>query len=322
MAGNALGNVLLFQGPLSGMLLAIAGIAKVFFRPAEIKRTGFAKLISAYLHEPSEAAISVCWMGLATAELSLAAWLLSGLQPALSGTTGICFGTLSLLYVLWLLRYQRSASCGCFSANTPVSWRTFARSCCLIAMMCAYTYVGFSASMAYSIAIPSLKVSTVLFAEIITIALLSDELRGFRRELKLTIASITYSLHAMITSQKSSLPDLAKSSWTEAFEQLERGGVTDPELLQSWRHGRWRLSEYRASWNEGSVAVIGAEYPGGNPEWSRIIVIDESESEPRILMVLDSTVARDLEMHVKVPTFDRLSLQTHKAVRAESQLNL
>ncbi len=322
MTGAGFSAVLFFQGPLVGLLLATAGVAKTLARPADIARTGFAKLLNMHLRKPSSVTIRACWMGLAAVELCLAAWLLSGSQAAVAGTVGVAFGLLSVFYLRWVMRHERSASCGCLGTGTPVSWRTITRSCLLVLMMVGYTYGGVSTAATYDKVTISFKITALLLAETGIIALVSDELRVFRRKVRLGLSGVAYSLRARIANREAPDWNLEESAWRKILAQLEIDGITGEELVQSWRDGRWQLVEYRASLDEVKVTVIGAEFLGMRPHWIRIFVVDESQTEPRILIAWDSVVARDFEMREIDIASDPLRVPADKAQKTRAELRL
>jgi hypothetical protein len=322
VTGAGFSAVLFFQGPLVGVLLATAGIAKIIARPADITRTGFARLLSTHLRKPSPITIRVCWMGLAAVELCLAGWLLSGSQKAAAGAVGAVFGLLSLFYLRWVMRHERSASCGCLGTGTPVSWRTIARSCLLVLMMVGYTYGGVSTTTTYDNVTISFKITALLLAEAGIIALVSDELRVFRREVRLGLSNVVYSLRAMIASRDAPDWNPQESAWTKILARLESDGLTGEELVQSWRDGPWQLAEYRAWLGEAKVTVIGAEFLGMRPHWIRIFVVDESQTEPRILIAWDSAVAHDLEIQEIDIAPNPPTVPVDKAEKTRAELKL
>jgi hypothetical protein len=273
---------------LAGVLL-LSVTAKLIASPAEIGQTGIwvlaQRLRQIYPRAPMMSERSA-WTGIAVVEGGLAAILIIGWLPRVGGGATAVLAAAFLVYSSWLLRHDRSASCGCFGARTPVTWKTVWRASVIGLIACGYcvaTYANWDGHTSWSIAL------VVLGAEVAVLAGLSDELRPSLRRFKLACQRLGGWLGAVTTDIEAVRRDIERHEfWRDVVAP-----TFDPVFVSGWRAKRWYVAEYASMWYEEDVVIVASEYVGAQPPWMRIVVLREgAPNRIEMLGSWDSAVAR------------------------------
>lgn len=242
------------QAPLLAALL-LGGCA------AKVRRTISARSVAAEmgptllfpirLRRPAAIVVCVCELALGVGLLVTVGGFGAG-APALvfRWLTVVLFGT--AVGALYELRSrQPEAGCGCFGdlSDTPVGWRTLARS----ALLCAAAVASVSAPALHRPALAghAMVVLPVLAAELCVLAALSPELGevmvrlGYSEPCEIRRLPVEHSLARLRSSRQ----------WRE-----HRHNLITREPVDVWREGCWRFAAFPGMLASRRVEVVFAVY--------------------------------------------------------------
>lgn len=242
------------QAPLLAALL-LGGCA------AKVRRTISARSVAAEmgptllfpirLRRPAAVVVCVCELALGVGLLVTVAGFGTG-APALAFRvlTVVLFGT--AVGALHELRSrQPGAGCGCFGdlSDTPVGWRTLARS----ALLCVAAVVSVSAPSLHKPpqAVHVIVMLAVLGAELCVLAALSPELGevmvrlGYSEPCEIRRLPVEHSLARLRSSRQ----------WRE-----HRHNLITKEPVDVWREGCWRFAVFPGMLASRRVHVVFAVY--------------------------------------------------------------
>ena len=242
------------QAPLLAALL-LGGCAAKVHRTISARsiatEIGPTLLFPVRLRRPAAVVLCFCELALGVGLLVTVGGLGSGL-PALvfRSLTVVLFGT--AVGALYELRSrQPEAGCGCFGdlSDTPVGWRTLARS----ALLCAAAIVSVSAPPLHKPSSAGLAIVmlAVLGAELCVIAALSPELGevmvrlGYSEPCEIRRLPVEHSLARLRSSRQ----------WRE-----HRHNLITKEPVAVWREGCWRFAVFPGILASRRVEVVFAVY--------------------------------------------------------------
>ena len=242
------------QAPLLAALL-LGGCAAKVHRTISARsiatEIGPTLLFPVRLRRPAAVVLCVCELALGVGLLVTVGAFGAGL-PALvfRSLTVVLFGT--AVGALYELRSrQPEAGCGCFGdlSDTPVGWRTLART----ALLCAAAVVSVSAHALHkpSSAGQAIVMLAVLGAELCVLAALSPELGevmvrlGYSEPCEIRRLPVEHSLARLRSSRQ----------WRE-----HRHNLITKEPVDVWREGCWRFAVFPGVLASRRVEVVFAVY--------------------------------------------------------------
>lgn len=251
-------------------LLGWAGAVKLrgLRTEQQVKRNALSRIVG-------EAHASTVWRLVGGLELVVgAALLLPPVHPAKTGAAAVlCAGFLG--YLGYAKLAAPDASCGCLSAKlAPVSWRSFARACLLLAA----SLLSFGYATAWwpsSVATDPLPAVAVLLAELALCGAFSVELDDYwlvpLRKLRVRLTHPLANNVATVPLEAT----VEQLHLSEAYRQF--GAMITSDVLDSWEDGDWRLLQYAVRTKDRTAtAVFAVPLATQDPESVRVALVDET----------------------------------------------
>jgi hypothetical protein len=206
------------------------------------------------------------WYSLALLETAIAAVLVTVVESPPRIAAVSLFITMSVFGLL-ALQVAPESTCGCFGADTRVSWRTVGRSG-LLALIAGSTLLRSDLSLRGGAA----SVGALLVAEVVALLWLS-----LPTGIRTSIRHLRYRLRTppCLTSNEPLGVTVDRLRASRAWETLTAyvADAAAPHLLDHWREGCWRFLAFAATGDEQAQVVFAVHLPPGRVSYSGALVL-------------------------------------------------